>query len=222
MSRGVDDALARELADLAALVRLAPLMTDYLPNTARELRPAALAAVIDEIVVGSRTVLVECGCGSSSVILARLLARRGFGHLLSIEHDERTAAYVASQLRREGLEHVARVVFAPLEDHPAALGALHWYAPRRVHDEVAAYVERFGLVDLLLVDGPASRDAGWEMVRYPALPVLRGVLAPGAAVLADDAGRPGERAVLAKWSEEFGLRFRVSERTLLAVAGALA
>ncbi|WP_307867896.1 class I SAM-dependent methyltransferase [Umezawaea beigongshangensis] len=218
----MDDALARDLADLAALVRLAPLTTDYLPNTAHELRPAALAAVVDEIVVGSRTVLVECGCGSSSVIIARLLARRGFGHLLSIEHDERTAAYVASQLRRESLGHVARVVFAPLEKHPAALGALRWYAPRLVHDEVAAHVERFGLVDLLLVDGPVSRDAGGELVRYPALPVLRGVLAPGAAVLADDAGRPGERAVLARWSEEFGLRFRLADRTLLAVASALA
>lgn len=214
----MDDSLARELADLGALARLAPLMSDFLPNTAHELRPAALAAVIDEVVIGSRTVLVECGCGASSVILARLLAKRGFGHLLSIEHDERTAAFVASQLRREGLGHVARVVFAPLTEHPAALGALHWYSPQLVHDEVSAYVERYGLVDLLLVDGPASGDDEEQLTRYPAMPVLRGVLTPGAVVLVDDVDRPGEQAVLARWSEEFALRFRTAARTRLATA----
>ncbi|MCS7482232.1 class I SAM-dependent methyltransferase [Umezawaea endophytica] len=212
----MDDSLAREIADLAALQRLAPIMSHYLPNTAQELRPAALAAVVDEILLGSRTVLVECGCGSSSVILARFLAKRGFGHLLSVEHDERTAAFVASQLRREGLGHVARVVYAPLDAHPAALGTSTWYAPRLVHDEVSAFVDRFGLVDLLLVDGPSLGDA-----RYPALPVLRAVLAPGAAVLVDDADRPGEQAVLVRWAEEFSLRFRTTPRTSLASALAL-
>lgn len=212
----MDDLLSRELADLAALHRLAPLMSEYLPTTAHELRPAALAAVVDEVLLGSRTVVVECGCGASSVILARLLARRGFGHLLSIEHDERTAAFVASQLRREGLGHVARVVHAPLAPHPAALGNAQWYHPTLVHDEVSAFVERYGLVDLLLVDGPLLGDA-----RYPALPVLRGVLAPGAAVLVDDAERPGEQTVLVRWAEEFALRFRTTPRTFLATATAL-
>ncbi|MBB5806974.1 tRNA A58 N-methylase Trm61 [Saccharothrix ecbatanensis] len=212
----MDDLLSRELADLAALHRLAPLMSEYLPNTAHELRPAALAAVVDEVLLGSRTVLVECGCGASSVVLARLLARRGFGHLLSVEHDERTAAFVASQLRREGLGHVARVVHAPLAPHPAALGNAHWYHPQLVHDEVSAFVERYGLVDALLVDGPLLGDA-----RYPALPVLRGVLAPGAAVLVDDAERPDEQTVLVRWAEEFALRFRTTPRTSLATANAL-
>lgn len=200
----MDDSLARELADLSALQRLAPLMTEYLPSTCGELRPAAVVAVMDEIVLGARTVLVELGCGSSSVLLARLLARRGFGHLLSIEHDERTAAFVASQLRREGLGSVARVVHAPLCRHPAALSRHgQWYSPQLVRDEVFGFVERFGLVDLLLVDGPGSGD-----LRYPALPVLRGVLAPGATVLVDDADGLDEQAVLGRWGEEFGVEFR--------------
>jgi hypothetical protein len=214
----LDDSLARELADLSALQRLGSLNTEYLPTTSDELRPAALVAVMDEIVLGARTVLVELGCGSSSVLLARLLSQRGFGHLLSIEHDERTAAFVASQLRREGLGSVARVVHAPLSRHPAALSRHgQWYSPQQVHDEVLGYVERFGLVDLLLVDGPGFGDS-----RYPALPVLRAVLAPGATVLADDVDRPDEQAVLARWSEEFGMEFRTAPRTSLGAATALA
>lgn len=217
----MEDSLTRELANLVALQRLTPLLTEYLPATPDELSPAALVVLLDEVVLGARSVLVVCGCGAASVVTARLLARRGFGHLLALEHDERTAAFLASQLRREGLAGVARVVHAPLAPHPAAVGALHWYAPRLVHDEVTAFVERFGLVDLLLVDGPDSTGAGRELARYPALPVLVGALAPGAAILLDDAYRPGERAVLARWHHDYGLRFRISARSRLAVARAL-
>ncbi|MDX3657942.1 class I SAM-dependent methyltransferase [Streptomyces sp. ID05-26A] len=214
----MDDSLARELADLSALHRLGSLNTEYLPQLAGDLRPSTLVAVMDEIVLGSRTVLVALGCGSSSVLLARLLQQRGFGHLLSIEHDERTAAFVASQVRREGLGSAARVVHAPLSRHPAALSRHgQWYAPQQVHDEVLGYVEKFGLVDLLLVDGPGSGDS-----RYPAMPVLSAVLAPGATMLADDVDRPDEQAVLTRWSEEFGLEFRTAPRTSLAVATGLA
>jgi predicted O-methyltransferase YrrM len=198
---------SRPLADIAAWIRLTPLLTEYLPFTQRDLRPAGLTVLLDEVLLGARSVLVECGCGAASVLIARLLHRRGFGHLLSLEHDERQAAFVASQLRREGLGHVARVVHVPLQPHPAAIGKAGWYAPGAVHDEVSEYVDRFGLVDLLLVDGPSGDD----LIRYPAMPVFHGVLAPGAAVLLDDIGRPGELTVIDRWQREFALRFRTEE-----------
>lgn len=196
-----------ELADVSAWIRLSPLLTEYLPFTRQDLRPASLTVLLDEVLLGARSVLVECGCGAASVLIARLLHRRGFGHLLSLEHDERQAAFVASQLRREGLGHVARVVHVPLMPHPAAIGQAGWYAPEVVHDEVSEYVDRFGLVDLLLVDGPSGDD----LIRYPAMPVFRGVLAPGAAVLLDDIGRPGELTVMDRWRREFALRFRTEQ-----------
>lgn len=198
---------SRELADVSAWIRLTPLLTEYLPFTRHDLRPAGLTVLLDEVLLGARSVLVECGCGAASVLIARLLHRRGFGHLLSLEHDERQAAFVASQLRREGLGHVARVVHVPLMPHPAAIGQAGWYAPEVVHDEVSEYVDRFGLVDLLLVDGPSGDD----LIRYPAMPVFRGVLAPGAAVLLDDIGRPGELTVMDRWRREFALRFRTEQ-----------
>jgi len=198
---------SRELADVSAWIRLTPLLTEYLPFTRQDLRPAGLTVLLDEVLLGARSVLVECGCGAASVLIARLLHRRGFGHLLSLEHDERQAAFVASQLRREGLGHVARVVHVPLMPHPAAIGEAGWYAPEVVHDEVSEYVDRFGLVDLLLVDGPSGDD----LIRYPAMPVFRGVLAPGAAVLLDDIGRPGELTVMDRWRREYALRFRTEQ-----------
>ncbi|MCP2258101.1 Methyltransferase domain-containing protein [Streptoalloteichus tenebrarius] len=224
----MDGSLARAVADLGAWLRLAPLLTEYLPFPERALRPSALAALLDEVLVGNRTVLVELGSGPSSVVLARLLARRGFGRLLSIEHDERWAAFVNLQLRREGLHHLVRVVHAPLTPHPAALDGLPWYSPTLVRDEVTAYVERFGLIDLLLVDGPDLPTAppapttpsaplgegNPGLVRYPAMPVLRGALAPGASLLVDDV--EASAAVLNRWADEYGTTFRRSPTSGLA------
>ncbi|GGM58260.1 hypothetical protein GCM10012275_31810 [Longimycelium tulufanense] len=225
----MDDTLASVVADLAAWLRLAPLLTEYLPFPERALRPAAVASFLDEVLVGNRTVLLELGCGPSTVLLARLLDRRGFGRLLALEHDEKWAAFVDLQLRRESLHHLARVVHVPLAPHPAAVLNLPWYAPRPARDEVTAYVERFGLVDLLMVDGPDLRygptlpglpaaDPSSDLVRQPTLPVLRGALAPGATVLVDDADRPGTRALLGRWGEEYGLTFHINKSTGLAAA----
>ncbi|MBP2475365.1 hypothetical protein JOF53_004237 [Crossiella equi] len=217
----MNDSLARAVADLAAWQKLSPLLTEYLPFTSAALRPTGLIAVLDEVMIGNRTVLLECGSGSSTIVVARMLGRRGFGHLLSIEHDERWAAFVNTQLRREGLHQVARSVHMPLGQHPSAVGSLDWYSPVLVHREVTSYVDRFGLVDLLLVDGPPSADQGRSLARYPAVPVLRWALAPGATIMLDDVDRPGELTVLTRWQEEYGLRGRTDPSGTRLAIGSL-
>ncbi|MFB9906382.1 class I SAM-dependent methyltransferase [Allokutzneria oryzae] len=213
----MDESLRRAMADLNAWIRLAPLLTEYLPFSATAtLRPTGLTALLDEVLLGSRTVLVECGSGPSSIVLARLLARRGFGHLLSIENDQRWAAYVDTQLRREGLHGIAKVVHAPLAKNASGL---LWYSSEVVSEAVAAYVDQHGLVDMLIVDGPPSTDPGQSMIRYPALPSLRWALAPGATLVLDDVDRPGELTVAARWQDEYDLRTRSDPSgTRLAIA----
>ncbi|AOS60995.1 class I SAM-dependent methyltransferase [Actinoalloteichus hymeniacidonis] len=216
----MDGSLQHAVADLAAWQRLAPLLSDYLPFPPESLSPSGIVAFLDEVLIGDRSVIVQCGSGASSVLLARLLSRRGFGRLLALEHDERAAAFATSQLRRERLSEVARVVHAPLAAHPAALSGLHWYEPSVVFEMVTNFVERNGLVDLLLVDGPpsASRQQRPDLSRYPAMPVFRGALSPGATVLVADADRVSEQAVLDRWAREFGLRFHHDETARLATA----
>lgn len=210
--------MTQAMADLTAWQRLSPLLTEYLPFSTGALRPTGLAALLDEILLDDRTVLLECGAGASSVVIARMLARRGFGRLLSLGHSERSVAFVTSQLRRERLVDVAKVVHAPLTPHPDAVDGLSWYHPETVYRQVVAYIDRHGLADLLFVDGPPASRPGRALARYPALPVLRGALAPGAAVLLDDIDRPDESALLTRWSDEFGLRFRTDPLTQLARA----
>lgn len=128
-------------------------------------------------------------------MLARLFRERG-GRLTSLEHDADWARVVSSQLEREGLAEIARLIQAPLEPHPRALDGASWYAPAALDALPGSGI------DLLLVDGPPGYGEGMTLSRYPALPVLSERLAPGALVALDDAERDGESEILARWERE--------------------
>jgi len=183
-------------ADRDALEILRPLLdAGYLPWSEWALRPAALAAVCNEIVVAGRRQVVELGSGVSTVVLGRLLGQRG-GRLTSVEHDPAWADVVRGLLESDGrLTEGARLIEGPLEPHPLALDGAHWYPE-------SALAELPVDIDLLLVDGPPGNDEGIERSRYPALPAINERLAPGAIVVLDDAERQGEQAILERWGAD--------------------
>ena len=199
-----------DAADLESLEILRPLLDagGYLPWTEGALRPAALVIVCNEIVLADRREIVELGSGVSTIVLARLMRDRE-GRLTALEHDPDWAQVVRSQLKREGLTHVARLVEAPLEAHVLALDGAPWYTERAV---VALPSD----IDLLLVDGPPGYGEGMERSRYPALPAIQSRLAPEAIVILDDATRPGEREILERWGE-LGWEFGVSADENVAI-----
>jgi predicted O-methyltransferase YrrM len=196
----------RQAEDLHAWQVLRPLLDagGYLPWTTGSMRPAALVTVCNAVLHGGRTRVVECGSGASTIVLARLLRQREAGAVVAVEHDDAWAELVDDLLRREQLDGVARVVFAPLEGEPP------WYAP----SAVAALPAE---VDLLVVDGPPAHLPGEEHRRAPALPFFQRRLVPGATVVLDDVDRPGEREVLARWEAQTPWRFRVHEAAGVAV-----
>jgi predicted O-methyltransferase YrrM len=184
--------------DRHAWETLAPLRGgSYLPWSSAAIRPAGLVAVLNEVAVSEPALVVECGAGISTLFLARLLRQRARGRLVSVEHDADWTDWVTRTVAGEGLEEVATIVHAPL----AADG---WYARERV--DAAVGEDRIGM---LLVDGPPAWEPGMGEARHPALPAFADRLAPGATVVLDDAWRPGERAVLARWQQESELRFEV-------------
>jgi predicted O-methyltransferase YrrM len=192
-------------ADRDALEVLRPLLDagGYLPWSEWALRPAALRVVCDEIVYADRREVVELGAGISSVVLGRLLARRG-GRLNAVEHEPAWARVVRSLLEADGLSEAVRLVEAPLEPHPHALDGAPWYAASAL-DVLPDHI------DLLLVDGPPGNEEGLERSRYPALPALGERLAPGAVVMLDDAGRPGEREILERWGADGAWDFAIRD-----------
>jgi hypothetical protein len=186
---------------------LAPIGLDHLlasgpplEVTDWSLDDAVLELVLAEIDRGAREI-VECGCGRSTVVIARALGKLGGGEVHSLEHDHAWAQLCRAQLAAEGLAGIATVVAAPLERSALAQPGCRWYAASALRAVPATGVE------LLLVDGPPAGEPAIERSRYPALPALAGRLADGATVIVDDCGRSGERWVLARWEGEFGLSF---------------
>jgi hypothetical protein len=149
--------------------------------------PDMLLQLAQWVLTNRPTVALECSSGASTVVAARCCQINGLGHVFSLEHDAEYANKTRDLLAQQGLADWATVVHAPLET--GADGAC-WYAD-------AALPAAATGAELLVVDGPPA--GGESQARYPALPRLRGRLASRFTVLLDDADRPGEREVVARW-----------------------
>jgi hypothetical protein len=196
-------------ADMHGWQILRPLLQrgGFLPWSEGSMSPAGLATVATEVAFAERRTIVELGSGVSTVVLARLMRELG-GRIWAVEHLPGWAGWVRRALEREGLEDVATVLDAPLEEHPRALDGALWYSEAALGGLPASGVE------LLLVDGPPGYGEGMARSRYPALAALGERLAPGALVVLDDAEREGEREILRRWEREEGFAFdrRPAER----------
>ena len=191
---------------------LARLLDAGPPLTATDwsLGDPGLEVVLERVERGARHV-VECGCGRSTVVIARALRELGGGELWSLEHDPAWAQLCRAQLAAEGLTEIATVIEAPLERNSLSPPNCAWYAGWAL-----AQLPESG-IELLLVDGPPAGEEAIARTRYPALPALAGRLADGATVICDDIGRDGERWVLDRWEAELGLRFERREAERVAV-----
>lgn len=173
------------------------------------MRPASLVAVCNAIVLSKRRRVLELGSGTSTVLLARLLAQQPHvddPHHVAVEHDAHWAEWVQGQLQREGLHALVTVLHVPMAAHPRAEPGMLWYDEKRLLDGLDAALSG-RTIDLLLVDGPPADAPEKTLARYPALPVLLPRLAPGATVVLDDVERAGEQEVLRRWERETETHF---------------
>lgn len=137
----------------------------------------ALDTITDLIREHRPNLIVEAGSGRSTVILADMLARIGAGRIVSLEHQPDFALATRNWLAENSLEEFAEVRYAPIDGL--------WYDPAATRD-----LEQ---IDMLLVDGPPGHLS--DHARAPALPLLRGQLAPGAVVVLDDTHRQQEQEI---------------------------
>lgn len=172
------------------------------------LSPRALLQSVELVLEPSCTTVVECGSGTSTVFLGRALQRSGGGRLVALEHLPEMAEATERQVRRHGLDDVVDVRLAELR--PVSIGddTYAWYDTAALAD-----IEE---VDFVLVDGPTG--ATGVLSRYPAFPLLRSQLTPGAVIALDDAQRPDEHAILSRWmAEDAGLNRQRSMTAALAL-----
>jgi len=137
--------------------------------------------------------VVELGSGLSTLLVAAVLAERGAGRLVSVDHDAGFAAQTAERLDPESRERTELVV-APLREQNLAGASIEWYEAEAV---LSALPD--DPIELLIVDGPPATST-WT--RWPAIELLGPRLAPGATILLDDGRRRHERATALRWAHE--------------------
>jgi predicted O-methyltransferase YrrM len=157
--------------------------------------PELLRAVATSVFELEPRCTVELGSGVTTLVAAYALAKLGAGRIVSLDHEALYAEQTNALLRAHGLEHVAKAVHAPLVAVQAGTHQGRWY------DRSALASEGVTAIDLLIVDGPPGKEQ--RFARYPALPLLDGLLSPRAWVLVDDAARKDETEMTRRWVAEF-------------------
>lgn len=157
--------------------------------------PVSLHGVLKVVRSKAQPSVVELGSGTSTIWLAKALAKMGGGRLVSVEHQLAFAEDVRALLVTEQLGDWATVFHAPLQHVKIGGREFNWYSIKDV--------ELPEIIDVLLVDGPPG--AVGDKARYPALPLLKARLASGSVVILDDTHRKDEAETLASWADIDGL-----------------
>jgi hypothetical protein len=156
--------------------------------------PDLLREVVNHVLTAPVALAVEASSGTSTLMIAYAMERKGSGQVIALEHDAVYADRTRAMLEIHGLAHRATVVHAPLVKHRTDKGELLWYDLSQARIEAP--------IDLFLVDGPPEEVD--VLARYPAVPLLRQRFAPGARVILDDGARADERTIAERWKNECG------------------
>lgn len=136
--------------------------------------------------------ILECGSGVSTCLLALCVHQNATGRVYSLEHLPTYARTTRRVLQEVGLANYAQVLEAPLQPYRLKGEMWPWYSLQHLPDSP---------IRLLVIDGPPKKTC--RLARYPAGPLLFSRLGPNAVVFLDDAKRADEQEILAMWQREF-------------------
>lgn len=114
-ARRESEGLFSQLQSLMALERKLALSDALPPMRGWAGSPDFLLEVADQVHGRRPHTVVECGCGVSTIVMARCLQLNNSGHVYSMEHDPAFVVRTRSLLRRYGLSDWATVLHAPLK-----------------------------------------------------------------------------------------------------------
>jgi predicted O-methyltransferase YrrM len=197
VEREVKNEIKLTFRQLEALQNLTAVLppNDVLPATRGWAASPDLLMVLVDLVVSERpSLVVECGSGASTLWLALAMRRFGVdGRIVALDHDPVFGAKTRDLLARHDVSDLAEVRDAPLESFSIDGETYSWYA-RQAWEDLKG-------IDLLFVDGPPATTG--HQARYPALPLLSGLLSPAATAVLDDLVVPDMQKVLQLWLDAY-------------------
>lgn len=160
------------------------------PNKQWAVSRDSMSKTVD--LLADRTVVLECGSGLSTLVLAACTEANG-ARLISLEHDRTWHIRMAFLLALCGFDP-RTVHHAPLKSYDT----YDWYAT----PAAALKLLDGSTAQCVFVDGPPGCTRGG---RFGAMPELRRHLKPGALVVLDDVDRPGEQLAERCWTRDHAL-----------------
>lgn len=190
----------RQLEATLGLYQLLDVRQRVPPMRGWAASPDFLLEVVSQVLSRRPGLVLECGSGVSTLLIAYALQRNGAGLVHSLDHEDLFAQKTRELLDLHELAEWARVVHAPLEPVTLQEDTWWWYTPDAL--------EPLGEIDMAVVDGPPHRTQ--SLARYPLLPLVHDKLGSDAVLLLDDYKRDDEREIVKRWLMEFG-RFECEE-----------
>ncbi len=144
--------------------------------------------ISDYCLANKPEVIVECNSGTSSVVLSRCCQVNKQGHVYSLENGEKFVKKTQQHVNDFMLSDFANIIHAPLLDITLEGDVFQWYDVDKL-PEIK--------IDLLVIDGPPGFLQ--KHSRYPALPLLYGLLSKHCVIFLDDAARKDEQELVKRW-----------------------
>lgn len=193
-------------SDLKALHHLPELNLHYIPWTVPALRPSAVAALMNEVVIHRRRNILEFGAGVSTLYLADLLSSMELkGRIISVEENGDWCEVVEEYLDDLGISsRYVQIVESPLRDYHEKSECDRWYDTEVLKESLSGKT-----FDMVLVGGPSAMEKGQEMARLPALNFVRSYLSSDFSLFLDDIERDGENKIGGIWQEKLGVEYIV-------------
>ena len=198
----VQNRVYSQLESLSWLQKALTLKWSMPPLRGWATSPDVLLKLHEHIRLTRPKLVVECGSGASTLVIADALRQNGMGRLVTLEHKAFYAAKTQEYLDREDLAGLVDIRVGDLEPWPhphlnQTGEPLFWYPEALVKDLKS--------IALLLVDGPPGNTC--QYARYPAVPAMAGKLARKAEVWMDDTGRQDEKDICQAWAKDY--RFKL-------------
>ena len=152
IEKGVKQEIRQAFRQLEALQNLSAVLPvgDVLPATRGwAASPDLLLVLVDLVMTGRPSLVVECGSGASTLWIALAMRRFGIdGRIVALDHDPVFGGKTRDLLARHDVREFAEVRDAPLESFRLDGETYSWYA-RRAWEDLTG-------IDLLFVDGPPA------------------------------------------------------------------
>ena len=166
--------------------------------------PDFLKIISDYCLENKPETIVECSSGTSSLVLSQCCKLNNHGHVYSLENGKEFVEKTVRYLTESQLTEFNDVIYSPLRECDVNGEGYKWYDLKDL-PEVK--------IDMLVVDGPPGFIQ--KNSRYPAVPLLQGLLSSNCVVFLDDAARQDEKEIVELWLQDiydFQFEYVDSER----------